>query len=209
MYRSYYTARDMHTTPALKGHGYDTAALTGCGYDTAALDGCGYDTAALYGCGKRRTAKARTRAQRGGKFGDALVKNAASALMRAKKIWEGGNIFQDFTNARKPQWGKATAILANAIKKKQRGGGLGDLINFAIEGNLNVIRDWAAESKAQKAELARLEALKKARGGGEVWDKIKKVFIAPGGPILGLIRLGVQEARQKKIDKLKQELGEA
>jgi len=65
-------------------------------------------------------------------------------------------------------------------------------------------KNWKKDSDRDKAELEKLRAAKKARGG-----KIKLEDVRDGlmGPI-GWIRMGVRKKRQREIAKLKKELGQ-
>lgn len=81
-------------------------------------------------------------------------------------------------------------------------GVIGDLLGMAGSR----AAEWFNDMKNTSQELKYLKELKKQKGGDWKSD-LKDVFMAPGGPVVGAITLAVKKAQQKKIEKLKKEMG--
>ena len=62
---------------------------------------------------------------------------------------------------------------------------------------------WKQDKKAQEAQLRQLQEMKKNRGGAINMEDLRDGLMGP----IGWIRMGVRKTRQKKIDKLRNELG--
>ena len=124
-------------------------------------------------------------------------------------------------------------------KRRMKGGAFNPfgLITGGLKYWANYGKDWANQSKNDKAELERLRALKKQRGGMYMgprfgpepvtnpmadpeWVKAYLAHKLKGGKFelqdlrdgfmgpIGWIRMGVRKRRQREIEQLKKELGE-
>lgn len=81
-------------------------------------------------------------------------------------------------------------------------GVIGDLFELAGKNVAARVGDMVNRTR----ELKYLQELKKQKGGDWKSD-LKYFFTTPGGPLVAAISLGIKKAQEKKIEKLKKELG--
>ena len=213
-----------YTTAALDGYGYTNAALEGYGYTDAALEGCGYNEAALEGCGRRKVtlsghvrkgspeAKARMaylrslRKTRGGRLPFDYPKHIRprKPLDLDKPIDRKENMGDIVRQQMQPRW-HITDYKAPQNWKRKKGGGFNPFatIGKSLQFWGKYGKSWYDDSKRDKETLARLEKLKKQRGGKFELRDLRDGLLGP----IGWIRMGIRKSRQKKIDALKKELG--
>lgn len=211
-----------YTNAALRGMGgfdsYTDAALRGMGdfdsYTNAALRGMGdcdcgssYTNAALRGMGKPK------RLVKGSKEAKAYM--ARLRAMRGKGCRGGKLAFEppsDFSLTNNTLRGERLRKLMRQIaeqKKKKRqmegSGPVGKIITNSLKFWGDYGKSWKDSRKAQIDELERLRKLKKERGGKFELQDLRDGFLGP----IGWIRMGLRKKRQREIERLKKELGEA
>ena len=188
-------------------------------FTSSAIRGGSYSSAALAGGKKLRKGSAeakrhmaylrslRSGGKRGGKYpGLPTYVPSLSAVNKiiGSKLPEAKQRIREQIERHHKEWERRACMRpAGVYRAAEHGSGIiGDLFELAGKNVAARVGDMVNRTR----ELKYLQELKKQKGGDWKSD-LKYFFTSPGGPLVAAISLAVKKAQEKKIEKLKNEMG--